>query len=185
MVREILIGMGFQEILTFILSSEDKQFYKMCIPEEECVKIKNPASLEYTVCRKWLIPNLLEFLSNNTHRKYPQRIFEIGDCVEVDNSGETRCVTVRKVACAVASNDANFTEIKAVLEHLMRELGKCVIYKECKHGSFIEGRCAEVYIDGYRAGILGEIHPLVLEKWKIPKPVAAFEVELCRRKESL
>ena len=40
---------------------------------------------------------------------------------------------------------------------------------------FMEGRCAEVILDGNSVGVLGEIIPLALENFKLRMPVAAFE----------
>jgi phenylalanyl-tRNA synthetase beta chain len=43
---------------------------------------------------------------------------------------------------------------------------------------FMEGRCADVILDGKPVGTLGEIVPLALENLKLRTPVAAFEMNL-------
>ncbi len=177
-IREIMIGFGMQEILSFILTSKRKQFGKMLLPEGACVEIANPVSAEYTVCRTWLLPCLLEFLSANTHNKYPQKIFEIGDCVLLDEQAETGAREVRKLACAIAHDKANLTEIKSVVEALAKELNASLVIKPCEHASFIPSRCGEIYLNGKSSGVFGELHPAVLENWKIEKPVVAFEMEV-------
>jgi phenylalanyl-tRNA synthetase beta chain len=50
--------------------------------------------------------------------------------------------------------------------------------KETLHSSFIEGRIGKVLVNGEEVGIIGEIHPLVLERWKLENPAAAFEINL-------
>ncbi len=177
-IREIMLGFGFQEIMSFILSNKEKQYLKMNVSEERCVEIENPMSLEYTTCRTWLLPCLLEFLSENTHNKYPQMVFEIGDCVVIDEIQETRTRDVRKLAGAIAHDKANLTEIKSIVEGVVKELGVNLVIKQYEHDSFIPTRCGEIYLNGKSCGFFGEIHPKVLENWKIEKPVVAFEIDL-------
>ena len=181
-IREIMIGLGFQEVLTFMLSNKERMYAKMNLKWEEregkVVEIENPMSREYTACRTWLLPNLMEFLSENTHRKYPQRIFEVGDCIRVNEQSETSAEAVLKLACAIAHDRANLTEIKSVAEAVARELNASMVVKPFEHGSFIPSRCGEIYLNGKRCGIFGEIHPAVLENWKIEKPVIAMEIEV-------
>jgi len=50
--------------------------------------------------------------------------------------------------------------------------------KETSHASFIEGRVGAVMVNGVNVGVLGEIHPQVLESWKLENPVAAFEINI-------
>ncbi len=182
-VREIMIGFGMQEVLSFILTNKEKQFKRMLIPEQACVEIANPVSAEYTICRTWLLPCLLEFLSENTHNKYPQKIFEIGDCVLLHEQAETGAREVRKLACAIAHDKANLTEIKAILQALAKELNTSLVIKPWEHASFIPSRCGEIYLNGKSSGFFGELHPAVLENWKIEKPVVAFEIEFRGKNE--
>jgi phenylalanyl-tRNA synthetase beta chain len=46
------------------------------------------------------------------------------------------------------------------------------------NSSFTEGRCGKIIIDNNECGIIGEIHPIVLEKNQIWVPVVCFELEL-------
>ncbi|MEM2576933.1 MAG: hypothetical protein QW476_03290, partial [Candidatus Bathyarchaeia archaeon] len=48
--------------------------------------------------------------------------------------------------------------------------------KECLHESFIEGRVGKIVINDVEVGLIGEIHPKVLEEWGLEVPVAAFEL---------
>ncbi|RLF91386.1 phenylalanine--tRNA ligase subunit beta, partial [Thermococci archaeon] len=73
-IRDLMVGFGLQEIMTFNLTNKEVQFTKMNIPEEDIVEIANPISQKWSALRKWLLPSLMEFLSNNTHVEYPQRI---------------------------------------------------------------------------------------------------------------
>jgi phenylalanyl-tRNA synthetase beta chain len=46
-----------------------------------------------------------------------------------------------------------------------------------EHPTFIDGRAAEVVVDGESVGVVGELHPDVLVEHDLEVPVAAFEFE--------
>ncbi|AHF79864.1 phenylalanine--tRNA ligase subunit beta [Thermococcus paralvinellae] len=177
-IRELMIGFGLQEVMTFNLTNKEVQFTKMNIPEEEIVEIENPVSLRWSALRKWLIPSLMEFLSLNTHEEYPQKIFEVGKATLIDETKETKTVSESKLAVAIAHPRVTFTEVKEILDSVMYHLGIEYELEETEHGSFIPGRVGKIIVEGKEIGIIGEIHPQVLENWGIEMPVAAFEVFL-------
>jgi phenylalanyl-tRNA synthetase beta chain len=173
--RELMIGLGFQEVLNFILTSKLNNFEKMCL-EGSAVEILNPVSSEYEICRTWLLPSLMKVLMANKHREYPQKVFEIGDCVLFDDNAETGTKRVRKLAGVISYDDANLTEIKSIVEVIMKAIGCNYSIRELEHPSFIKSRCGEVLVNDERIGFFGEIHPKVLENWDLERPVIAFEI---------
>ena len=60
----------------------------------------------------------------------------------------------------------------------MRHLGFEYEIEEVEHGSFIPGRAGKIIVNGRDIGIIGEVHPQVLENWNIEVPVVAFEIFL-------
>ncbi len=177
-VRELMVGLGFQEILTFSLTNKDNLFSRMNMREESICEIANPVSSNWTALRNWLLPSLMEFLANNLHAEYPQRIFEVGDVLALDEKAETRTKNVKRLACAVSSSSVGYEEISSVLDALLRNLGVEYTLKSSEHGSFITGRAAEISVGKSIAGVMGEIHPQVLNSWGLEKPVVALELEL-------
>ncbi|BAA29748.1 phenylalanine--tRNA ligase subunit beta [Pyrococcus horikoshii] len=177
-IRDLMVGFGLQEVMTFNLTNKEVQFKKMNIPEEEIVEIANPISQRWSALRKWILPSLMEFLSNNTHEEYPQRIFEVGLATLIDESRETKTVSEPKLAVALAGTGYTFTNAKEILDALMRHLGFEYEIEEVEHGSFIPGRAGKIIVNGRDIGIIGEVHPQVLENWNIEVPVVAFEIFL-------
>ena len=177
-VREIMIGLGGQEVMTFTLTNKESLFGMMNAKPVDIVEIENPVSSRWVTLRNWLTPSVMGFLSENTNKKYPQHVFEVGDVVELDKKAETQTATKRKVAYYEARNEVNFTELKQKLDVLMKYLGAKTDLRKSNHGSFIPGRCAEIMLKGKSIGIIGEIHPQVLENWKIEMPIAGFEIDL-------
>lgn len=176
-IREVMVGLGFQEVLTFSLTSRDALFKKMNLEEREICEIANPISTNWSVLRNWLLPSLLEFSASNLHVEYPHRIFEVGDVVEIDETQETRTKTIRKLACAIADTKVSYEEASSVLDALMRNLGINFRLRRGAHSSFIPGRVSDIFADK-KIGVIGEIHPQVLNNWGIESPVAAFEITL-------
>jgi len=178
LVREIMIGLGFQEILTFTMSNQETLFKKMNLKAEKVVEISNPKMLTFTCLRNWLLPSLIEFLSHNTHVEYPQRVFEAGYVTIFDKKKENRTKDIQKLACAIIHANANFTEVKAILDSLFLNLGLKYDIRESKHESFIDGRIGKIMVENKEIGVIGEIHPKVLETWKLENPVSAFEINI-------
>ncbi len=177
-VRELMIGFGLQEVMTFNLTNKEAQFTKMNLPYGDLVEIENPISPKWSALRKWITPSLMEFLSLNTHEEYPQRIFEVGRATLIDESRETKTISESKLAVAIAHPRVTFTEAKEILDSVMRHLGAQYRIEEIEHSSFIPGRAGKILVGNIEVGIIGEIHPQVLENWGVEMPVAVFEIFL-------
>jgi phenylalanyl-tRNA synthetase beta chain len=174
--RELMIGLGFQEVLNTTLSNQETLFSKMNMPPSNIVEVSDPKVVTMTCIRNWLLPCLLEFLSVNVSVEFPQKIFELGKVTLLDETKETKTRDEDYLAAAVSHPNANFTEIKSIMDSFMTNFGLKWQIKETAHPSFIEGRVGKLFVSGVDVGVLGEIHPAVLGKWKLENPVAAFEV---------
>ncbi|MEM1550546.1 MAG: phenylalanine--tRNA ligase subunit beta, partial [Candidatus Bathyarchaeia archaeon] len=178
LIREIMVGLGYQEVLTFSMSNPTTLFVKMNIPCGNIIEVVNPKVSSMTCLRSWMIPSLMEFLSHNTHAEYPQKIFEVGYCVIRDEGLPNKARDVEKLACITIHSGASFSEIKSVLDALFTNIGLEYTLEETEHGSFIEGRVGKIIAGGEEIGIIGEIHPQVLENWGLENPAAALEIDL-------
>jgi len=178
-VRRVLTGLGFMEAMTFTLTNPNLNF-KLMRTSGDAATIANPISEEYTILRTWLLPCLMAVLRENKRYSLPQRVFEVGDVVLLDEGAETGARNVRRAAAAIIGEEGNLTSIKAVAEALLRELGITWEVKPIDHPSFLEGRAAEFIVDGRKLGIVGELHPEVILGFELEHPVAAFELDLPR-----
>jgi len=178
-VRQIMVGLGFSEMMNFILTNEETQYEKMRGKAEKVIRLANPASAEYSIVREMLLPCLMRNLAENKHESYPQRIFEVSDVLKLDEKAETRARRELHIAAASSHPSANFTEIRSYAEVLLRNLGITnFIVKAANHPSFIEGRAVSVQHDGKELGMAGEVHPQVLNNFQLENPTAAFEINL-------
>jgi phenylalanyl-tRNA synthetase beta chain len=175
--RRVLTGLGFMETMTFTLVNPRLNF-ELMKTSGDAATISNPISEEYSILRTWLIPSLMAVLKANRRHPLPQRIFEVGDVVLLDDEFETGARSVRRVSALVIGDDGNLTYIKAVAEALLRELGMTWEVKPMDHPSFLDGRVAEFLVGGRSRGIAGEIHPQVILNFELEHPVAALEFDL-------
>ncbi len=183
LVREIMIGLGCQEVLSFTLDSYENQKERMNLKELKIVNISNPKTLRFTSVRGWLLPSLMAFLSNNTHVEYPQKVFEVGDCVLFDENTSSGVRDVRKVSFVTIHSTSNFSEVKSILDALFLNIGLNYVLKRIQHPTFITGRVGRVVVFEEDVGLIGEISPLVLDKWNLENPAVAFELDLDALKE--
>jgi len=178
-IRQIMIGLGFIEMMNFILTNEDIQFRMIRRKPEKTVKIANPASSEYNIARKSLLPSLMKNLMDNKHESFPQRIFEVSDVIIVNMKTECRSERNLHVAGTSSHSMANFTEIKSTVEALLTNLGLSRWKMKATHNSsFIDGRVATIQWRNKNIGSLGEIHPEVLNNFELENPVCGFELNL-------
>jgi len=177
--REALIGLGYQEVTTFILTSRESQLDDINLSGVELVEVVNPTSREQAVCRRFLIPGLLQVFSRNKHHSLPQKIFEVGYVLLPDKKSETRTAERLHAAFAYQNPDASYSIIRSTLEAFLTSLGVCFSVFPSDHPTFIPGRvCKVLGEENSELGHFGEVHPLVLEKHKLENPVVVAEVDL-------
>lgn len=177
-IRDLMVGLGYQEIHNYVLTNSRVLFEKMNRPAKEVVEIANPKSMEYHVARNALIPGLLAFLGDNTAQELPHHIFEAGDVVTLDSTAETCTRSTPHLAAASVNSRVDITVLKAELMTLLGNLGLSASIRKTSNVSFIKGRVANLFIDGTRVGVMGEIHPAVLKNYGIEAPCVAFELEI-------
>ena len=86
-VRQILIGLGYSEIMSLPLTTEEHQFERLRMPTpERYPQVANPKLKAYNVVRTHLMGGLFEALRENRRRPMPQRLFEIDNVVELDDA---------------------------------------------------------------------------------------------------
>ncbi len=171
-VRSIMVGLGYSEVMPFTLTSEKVHFEWMCRPvTDDATCVMHPISEDQTMVRTTLLPNLMEILSLNQHRELPQRIFEVGEVVVNGKNG-------LHLAAVSIHAGANFTEVRELVDALMREKQMSYEVVESEDPAFIAGRRADILVNGSKVGAMGELYPQVLVNFGLGQPVVGFEIKL-------
>ncbi len=174
-VRNILVGSGGIEIFSNILTDPEILTTNVNMTKVDLVNLQNPVSLTYSVLRDKLFPLLISVLSKNTHETYPQSIFEVGEVVKILGK---RVLTQTNASYGFAGAEASFEDVHKRLHMMLDLLDTEYKIESISHPAFTEGRSGKIIIAEKECGIIGEIHPSVLELNQIWVPVVVFEIQL-------
>ncbi|MEI6044423.1 MAG: phenylalanine--tRNA ligase subunit beta [Chloroflexota bacterium] len=169
----------------------------------QLMKLANPLSTEYEYMRPTLISSMLKTLSENRRFIEQVEIFEIGQ-VYLKREGELLPEERRTLALAITgprlplsrynpnlkeAERLDFFDLKGVVEELLRRLdipAKQITYEPLTPSDsplLHPGRAAGVYLrqngQKLKLGVVGEVHPLVVEAFDLPaERVAIAELDL-------
>lgn len=190
-VRHRLIGYGFQEVITYSLTS--LEMLNKLLPEPHPLepmplRVANPMTVEQEYLRPNLRANLLAVLSAN--RRYEDsgiRLFELG---KVYLPRENDLPSEPEVVCGVLSGFRfekswrggddllDFYDAKGVVEGLLSHLGVEASFEEGRDEGLHPTKQAAIVITGNQLGVVGELHPKVLQAFEIPEAAYLFEIDL-------
>jgi len=174
-LSQLMIGLGYLEALNSSLTSKRVLYDMTNRDSEKIISVLDSKSQEHTILRDSVLPGLLENLSRNIHESYPQKLFETGTVFTQTNPVSEKI----NLAGISAHQDANFTEIKSVLQSALKTGFNIKIEtKTVLHPSFEEGHCASVVVNDNHIGVIGKINSKIVENYKIRVPAVGFEISL-------
>ncbi|AFH42247.1 phenylalanine--tRNA ligase subunit beta [Fervidicoccus fontis] len=179
-IREVSTGLGFQEILGFILSGDDAS--KFIGENEEVIRVKNPVTETMKIIRPSIIPSLLYAIKESQHLQLPIKIFEIGECGYASGGIP---ITENKAGYAIVNEGASFEEMQSHIYSLLEILKLKPISKREEKSFLIKGRSASLFIEKERIGYIGEVHPRILEMFGVKYPVVVAELCIDKLKEKM
>jgi phenylalanyl-tRNA synthetase beta chain len=188
-VRDNLVGLGLQEIVTYRITSPEADL-KSLPPDtditREYLELTNPISADKTVMRQDLLASMLEMIEKNYRIRGRIALFEIGpeflpEDVELYISESPKlamCLYGTRSHPSWQGTDKSlmdYYDLKGIIETLLADLHiSGVKYLPEPAPSFHPGKSARIEIDGTLIGYLGEVHPQVKANYKLPeKPLPA------------
>lgn len=190
-LQDIMVGCGFQEVLTYSLVSLEvlnrlSPGAHLCVPTP--MRIANPMSREWEYLRTSLRPGLLTTLARNRrHNEGTIRLFEIG---KVFFSRKADLPEEKEMLCAVINGtryrpfwkgeleEIDFFTAKGVVETVLLRLGIEASFETGNDESLLTGRCAWVVAGRDKIGVVGELHPKVAAAFEVPANTFLIELEL-------
>ncbi len=188
-IRTILVAAGLQETINYALTSPESHVrmhpQQEALPESAFVALANPNAPERRVLRRSLLVSAMENLARNARLARRHLSFEIGRTYRPEDGDGTLPDEDRRVSIVLAGDrtpvdfyngsdeqeNFDFFDLKGIVELLLARLGFDAQQIEWRAQPDMNGfgpRCAEVWIDGARVGVLGEIHPRVRANFDIP-----------------
>jgi len=171
--RDIMVGLGFTEVMSYILTSSS--LLKLFDIINDVVKLKNPVQEELDTLRPSLIPQLLQFMYFNVSKTKPVNVFEIGKTVKKVGP---EAVEDLKLAAAIMDDSVSYEDIQSVAYAFIRSFGLRPGARPITISWLLLGRSASLLANSHEIGIIGEVNPVVLGKLNITYPVAIFELSL-------
>ncbi|MDH5526879.1 MAG: phenylalanine--tRNA ligase subunit beta [Nitrospirota bacterium] len=177
-VREQMVGLGFQEVLSNILVGREELTDHMELHGAKLVSVSNVMTASYSVLRNAVLPSLLKMEQQSGRAFYPHALFEVGEVAIPQADAPMGSETRVQLAALLAHAEANFSELTAKLEMLFFYLNTEYRLEGVDHASYIPGRAGRIVVGRESVGIIGELSPEVLENWGITVPAVAFEIDL-------
>ncbi len=182
-IRELMIGLGFQELLSNILTSLERESSDLGRDSSRTVEIDNPVSRQYGAVRSTLISFLLHSEAQSSRFPYPHRLFEIGEALEKRPAGPDMPPTLREkrlFSGLIAHPSAAVSEMAGYLLETLRYLGSEPRLESADLSPYISGRSGFLRLTHQSGpiGEIGEVHPEYLERWGIRMPTVLFEIDL-------
>ena len=182
-IKNILIENGIREIATYsFISSKAIDALGLAENDERlnAIKILNPLGDEYSTMRTQLVTSMLTTLSTNYNRKIDgARMFELSKIFKPKALPVTEQPhEIPHLSIGIYGNDESFFTIKGIVEEIYEAFGMKVAFTKSKENYLHPGRQANVIMNDSVIATLGEVHPLVLQKYGIDTKVYVAEIQL-------
>jgi phenylalanyl-tRNA synthetase beta chain len=169
-LKSILVGQGYYETLTSSFTSEKRLQGLNSQLGDDLIALINPLGEENSIMRNSLIGHQLEVIALNDSRKNPSgRFFELSYTYHKNTKPGELPIEEKKLAIS-SYGSGDYFELKGIVELLLTHCG--IQYPEFIAGGsdFLHpGRKAEIFVQGRRLGEIGEIHPMVVKHYQLPK----------------
>lgn len=186
-LRQSLSDQGFHEIISY--SFIDKKLQELLDPKVTARELMNPITADMTVMRTNLWPGLVNALLYNKSRQQARvRLFEIGTCfvthgtelLQQPRLGGLISGFALPEQWGVPVREADFYDLKGSIENLLALLGEPsdFSFKQDTHPALHPGQTASIYHKDQKIGLLGALHPTVLQALDLTDKVFVFELDL-------
>lgn len=186
-VREILKELGLNEVINYsFIPKFTKELFNF---GEEVIEIKNPLSEDMAVMRPTLLYSLITNVRDNINRNQTDlKLFEISKTFKKLGEGQNGlAIEDLKIALILSGreeknlwnqskSDYNFYDLKGYLEFLLERLNvtKYSLTRLTNNKNFHPGASAEIKIGEDVIGVLGELHPNLVNYFGIKREKVFF-----------
>lgn len=191
-LRQALSDRAYNEIISY--SFIDKKLQNLLDPLEIPYELVNPITADMTVMRTNLWPGLINTLIyNKSRQQHRLRLFELGtvfttrndEIIQSPKLGGLITGLVYKEQWGIASRDADFYDLKGDVEDILSLYGKHpLVFKPETHPALHPGQSAAIYQNDQKLGIIGGLHPIILQTLDLNDKVFVFEIDLNHLQES-
>ena len=189
-MRDYLCAQGYFECVTYsFMGMQDLD--KLGVAEEDplrrAVRIINPLGDDRAYMRTTMLPAMLEVVATNlNHKAEALRLFEVSKTFRPEQLPlDGKLPEERPTILLAMTEDAgDFYALKGDVENiLLAAYGKQPRFAGGGSVYWHPGRKAVLYLDGKPVGEMGELHPLVAERYGIGRRVTLAYIDLAAVQE--
>jgi phenylalanyl-tRNA synthetase beta chain len=186
LLRDILFGMGYNEVLTLSLI---RRKWAEQFSEYPSIQLRNPISEELGTLRTSLVPGLLQIVKWNKNRYLnDQKLFEIGNIFYwLDNKHtshhEKQKISLVRTGNASSKNwieqerSSTFYDLKGDIFSILDRLKIINInFKPCTL-KYLDGRAIELFIDDKNLGYIGALSSEMLNTLDVEDDIFIAELD--------
>lgn len=185
-LQTALTQRGYQEAITY--SFVDPALQTLLTPDLTAIALANPLSQELSVMRTTLWSSLISILQHNQKRQQPRvRLFETG----LRFIAQGKDIAQEKMLAGLISGtrwpeqwglnnqQVDFFDMKADVEAILQlaHLSN-VQFSTINHPALHPGQSAAIHHENKYLGVLGALHPRLIESWDLIAPIYVFELQL-------
>lgn len=184
-MRDYLCAQGYFECVTYsFMGMQDLD--KLGVAEEDplrqAVRIINPLGDDRAYMRTTMLPAMLEVVAANlNHKAEALRLFEVSKTFRPEQLPLNGKLPEERPAILLAMTEdaGDFYALKGDVENiLLAAYGKAPRFAGGGAAYWHPGRKAVLYLDGEPVGEMGELHPLVAERYGIGRRVTLAVIDL-------
>jgi phenylalanyl-tRNA synthetase beta chain len=196
-LRDVLASLGLQEIVTYSLTSPEREARLRLNAQGEgdaevpYVRLANPIVVDRVVMRRSLLAGVIETAAANSRNTDRLAFFEIGNAF-LPRPGEALPAEPRRLAILMSGartplgwqksdrEPMDFFDVKGVVEEAADALAVTgVTFEPGEHDGLRPGRTGLLRVQGEAIGWIGELHPAVAERFGVKgESVIVAELDL-------
>ncbi len=185
-ILDFMVSQGYYEVCTFSFVSP-KYYDKINLDENNklrnSVTILNPLGEDTSVMRTTAIPSMLEVIANNyNNQNLEGKFFEIAKEYFPSNDEENLAIENNKLIIGLYGKKYNFYGLKFIIENLFDYLNleKCKFLAQNNEKTFHPGRCADVFVGDNKVGVIGQVHPKVINNYQMLSNVFVASLDISK-----
>ncbi len=187
-VKHRMASYGLYETKQYSMG-DSSIFKSIGIEEEKLINVENPLTSEMDVLRPTTLASLLNSAAyNQNHRHKNGALFEVGNIFYKENGGFKEEKHLSAVMFGLYQEKLwnkearayDFFDMSGIIEELLIIDFKCSDYNLIpkEHKWFIPTMSGEIIIFGEKIGIIGRLHPNILEKFDINGEVYYLDIDI-------
>ncbi len=190
-LRDMLVSLGLNEIITYRLTSPEREERLLGKPAPAYIRLANPISPERSVMRSNLNVGMMEIIERNIRLNDRIEFFEIGPVflpvegqilpneephlsIGITGKRYSECWDTHNKSCM------DYFDLKGIIEAALEGLHvPNISFKPYDCDYLHPGKCASIYSGDVFLGMLGELHPAVRQKYDLlAAPILLLDLNL-------